>query len=73
VGYCPRYLFADIFDSMVKDSNFPKITVERVNLPPAPIGFRLLCRADLRVTGGVKPFSSATFQPIVDELVPAGI
>lgn len=73
VGYCPRYLFVDIFNSMVKDSSFPEITVERVNPPPAPIGFRLLCRAVLRVTDGVKPFSSATFQPLVDELVPAGI
>lgn len=73
VGYCPRYLLSDVFDSMVKDSSFPEITVERVNLPPAPIGFRVLCRAVLRVVGGKEPFSSATFQPLADELVPAGI
>jgi len=67
VGFCPRYLFADTFDSMVKDHRLPEIVIEQVNLPPAPIRFRLLCRA--RMFSQEPPFSGEMFQPLVADFV----
>ncbi len=64
LGYTPRYLFADCFDRMMKDTDWPKIIVEKVNPAPAPIQFRLLCRAEMQLDTGVTPFSGKRFRPV---------
>lgn len=72
LGYCPRYLFADTFDSLVRDQKNPRVRIVRLNPPPAPIHYRLLCEARFRLRAGVRPFTSDRFRPIVSELAPAG-
>jgi hypothetical protein len=44
IGYCPQYLRADILWLLLQKRNL-RITVDEVNLPPAPIQFRVMCRA----------------------------
>lgn len=68
LGYCPRYLFADTFDSMVRNEDWPRITIEQVNPPPAPVRFRIFCRVEIRLEGGIEPFSSDQFQPFSTKL-----
>ncbi|HEU0122637.1 MAG TPA: HIRAN domain-containing protein [Bryobacteraceae bacterium] len=46
VGYLPRYFCNDFFD-LAEGGIYPEISVERVNSSPAPIQFRLLCKAIL--------------------------
>jgi hypothetical protein len=70
VGYCPRYLFVDTFSQMVKDQRLPKILVEKVNPSPAPIRFRILCRAFFELKPSVRPFSGPMFQPLKEEMHP---
>ena len=50
VGYLPRYLCAD-YSQMFSEGVLPTITVERVNPAPAPVQFRLLCKAVARSAG----------------------
>jgi hypothetical protein len=47
IAYCPRYLRAD-FLRLFNWGLLPTINVERVNPPPAPIQFRVLCRSVMR-------------------------
>jgi hypothetical protein len=67
VGYCPRYLRSDILTLMAPGigENSPRVTVVRVNPPPAPIQYRVLCRVEMRWGAGFEPFSGPEFQPIV--------
>ncbi len=71
VGYCPRYLLDDTFKLMDKDQNLPRVTVERVNQPPAPIQFRLLCQMTMQWSENFQPFSSPTYQPLEPDIVTA--
>ncbi len=64
LGYCPRYLFADSFEFMKRDQEWPRVSVEKVNPAPAPIRFRLLCRAEMRLSKERRPFEGPDFQPI---------
>ncbi len=64
IGYCPRYLQAD-FLKLVKRDDSLKITVERVNPPPAPIQLRVLCKALTRWPEGFNPFDSEEYEPLV--------
>jgi hypothetical protein len=62
VGYCPRYLAQDFLKLV---SSFPeqvKVTVERVNPPPTPLQFRLLCSLTAPWLEGFEPFSSPSYQ-----------
>ena len=46
VGYCPRYLLDDAYsllDHSKEQEQMLEIVVERTNLAPAPLQFRLLC------------------------------
>ncbi len=63
IGYCPRYLTAD-FLQLLQWNLSPNIAVERVNLPPAPIQFRVLCRSVIRWPEGFRPFSGTEYEPI---------
>jgi len=69
VGYCPRYLTQDFFDLIC---NFPQqvhVQVERVNQPPTPIQFRLLCNLTATWTDDFQPFSSPIYQTISAQAV----
>jgi hypothetical protein len=65
VGYCPRFLRGDINKLMKDVKNQPILTVERVNLPPAPLQYRVLCRLTMNWPSGFEPFSDSEYQPIV--------
>ncbi|MGH9608918.1 MAG: HIRAN domain-containing protein [Bryobacteraceae bacterium] len=65
VGYCPRFLSNEIGRLMASGNNPPCVTVERVNPPPAPIQFRILCRLRMKWTPGFQPFDSTEYQPLV--------
>lgn len=64
VGFCPCYLLEDILDLLSQDSRTAQIAVERINPPPAPLQFRLLCSLTLRWPAGFQPFSGNVYQPI---------
>lgn len=65
VGYCPRYIRGDIADLLENVScERVEVTVERVNLPPVPIQFRVLCRLKLRWPPGFRPFSTPEYLPV---------
>lgn len=59
VGYVPRYLVQDLHALR----GTVTVTVERVNLPPAPIQFRLLCRIEAPWPDGFSPCSGELFAP----------
>lgn len=59
IGYVPRYLVDDLHAL----GNAASVTVERVNRPPAPIQFRLLCRIDAPWPVGFAPCSGPMFAP----------
>jgi len=67
VGYCPRYLVSDISDLLDQSPEKLKVLVERVNQPPTPLQFRLLCHLTARWTQGFQPFSNETYQPLAQE------
>src|SRR5439155_17837971 len=64
VGYCPRYLQGDFRTLLKADAQSLDITVARVNPPPAPVQFRVLCRALMRWPAGFKPFNEPEYEPI---------
>jgi hypothetical protein len=64
VGYCPRYLTADIFNLTGNCPDYPEVLVERVNLPPAPLQVRLLCNLTTCWPEGYAPFADEIYQPI---------
>jgi len=64
IGYCPRYLRAD-FLQLLKWDLSPRITVERVNRPPAPVQFRVLCKSVTRWPEGFRPFSTDEYKSLV--------
>lgn len=67
VGYCPRYLLAEIFELLQQNSNL-EVRVERLNKPPTPLQFRLLCKMSVNAINNFRLFSSSQCQPINAEL-----
>ncbi len=63
IGYCPRYLRSEIL-RLIALGSLPKITVERVNRAPAPVQFRLLCKAVMKWPSGFQSFNEPDFQPL---------
>ena len=61
IGYCPRYLNSDLLTALAQPDEPPRITVERVNPPPAPPQVRLLCRLTARTTPEFSFFTSGDF------------
>ena len=64
LGYCPRYLAADIFDALQQNPQSVCVRVERVNPAPTPIQFRLLCNMIVQWKHNFVPFSSQDYQSI---------
>ncbi|MGG6294968.1 HIRAN domain-containing protein [Leptolyngbya sp. AN02str] len=67
VGYCPRYLTQDFFELICQFPQQVNVTVERVNPPPTPIQFRLLCSLTAAWSEGFQPFSSPIYQPLTKD------
>ncbi len=64
VGFCPRYMLDDILHLWDRVPNSVRVTVERVNLPPAPVRFRLRCRLTSEWPAGFQPFAGFEHQAI---------
>lgn len=67
VGYVPRYLGGD-FLKLIDLGSSPRIAVERVNPPPAPVQFRVLCKAIMEWPAGFEPCSGPEYRPLVPAL-----
>ncbi|HAX88987.1 MAG TPA: DNA-binding protein [Cyanobacteria bacterium UBA11370] len=67
VGYCPRYLLAEVFELLRRNSKL-EVRVERVNKPPTPLQFRLLCKMNVDVIDDFRPFSTRQYQPLIAEM-----
>jgi hypothetical protein len=68
VGYLPDYLITDIVELVARRAPMD-VRVERVNLPPAPVHYRLLCRLTAAWPEGFEPFAGERFEPLVAEEV----
>ena len=70
VGYCPRYLLEDILKIISQHPEVVRVEVDRLNQPPTPLQFRLLCKmtADWR---DFRPFSSPMYQPVSSDVLAA--
>jgi len=68
VGYCPRYLRED-FLTLMDEGSSPTVSVVRVNPPPAPVQFRVLCRVEMRWPKGFEPFAGFEFQPLIGRAI----
>ena len=66
VGYCPRYLYLEVFDILRREPSLVDLRVERVNLPPIPLQFRLLCHITVRHQDDLHPFSNQIYQPLIE-------
>ncbi|MDF0553198.1 HIRAN domain-containing protein [Kamptonema sp. UHCC 0994] len=67
VGYCPRYLNREFFE-LLKNASLIEVRVERVNQPPTPLQFRLLCNITAQCYDDFCPFSSDEYQPFLGEV-----
>ncbi|PSB51336.1 DNA-binding protein [filamentous cyanobacterium Phorm 6] len=68
VGYCPRYLNSEIFEVLLRNPSLVEVRVERVNQPPTPLQFRLLCNITAQCYDDFCPFSSDEYQPFIGEV-----
>ncbi|MCC6586962.1 MAG: DNA-binding protein [Bryobacterales bacterium] len=64
IGYCPRYLRQEILSTLTAGDQSAEVTVQRVNPPPAPEQFRVLCRLAMRWVH--QPLSGPEFRPLID-------
>ena len=64
VGYCPRYLVEDIVHLSSDCLELPEVAVERVNPPPCPLQFRLMCNMTACWPGDWKPLSTEHYHLI---------
>lgn len=65
LGFVPRYLCEDVHSLQdVAGVDGVSVRVHRVNAPPTPAQFRLLCSLDAPWPPGFRPLSSRDFEPI---------
>ena len=62
LGYLPRYIAHDVAPLLLDRPNDFVVEVERVNGPPAPVNFRLMCRLRGRWPEGRAPFSNEAYR-----------
>ena len=67
LGYGPRYLCGELLKLMAASPDSPVVTVERVNLSPAPVQLRILCHLRMKWADGFAPFSGDEYQPIIGD------
>jgi len=65
IGFLPRYLLTDCWKLIrsKKDKDI-RVTIEKLNPPPAPIQQRVLCRLEAPCLEGFKPCTSEEYEPI---------
>jgi hypothetical protein len=65
LGFVPRYLCEDVHGiQQLVGQDGVRVRVHRVNPPPTPAQFRLLCALDAPWPMGFRPLSSPDFEPI---------
>ncbi len=64
VGYCPRYLSDVGFEVSRQSLSLIDVVVERINMAPAPLQFRLLCHMTVQMSQEERPFLGAMYQPV---------
>lgn len=64
VGYFPRYLARE-FSPVLDYSQYAPVQVLRVNQPPAPIQFRVMCCFELKPPASAKLFGGDEFTPLI--------
>jgi hypothetical protein len=65
LGYCPRYLTADITQLLQLNPRSILVEVEKVNPAPNPMQFRILCKMKMKAEDDFNFFSGEEYQPIV--------
>ena len=65
LGFCPRYLTADITQILKQNSESVSVEVEKVNPAPNPMQFRILCKMTVRTEDSFNFLSGREYQPIV--------
>ncbi|MEY2830899.1 MAG: hypothetical protein RLZZ574_157 [Cyanobacteriota bacterium] len=65
LGYCPRYLTADISQLLKQNPRSILVEVEKVNLAPNPMQFRVLCKMQIKVENNFNFLAGEEYQPIV--------
>ena len=68
LGYCPRYLTADLAQIFQQDSKSVTVEVKKVNLVPSPMQFRVLCKMTVEVENSFEFLSDREYQPLVSSL-----
>lgn len=63
VGYFPRYLAADV-SGVIEHTRFAPVRVLRVNPPPAPLQYRVMCCFELHPPDGARLFAGEEFMPM---------
>ncbi|BAZ14892.1 hypothetical protein NIES4071_67620 [Calothrix sp. NIES-4071] len=66
VGYCPRYLFAEVIEQ-IKQKSRVEIRVEHVNAPSTPFQYRLMCEMTFDIKNEGRLFDGLQYQPLVIE------
>jgi hypothetical protein len=67
IGFCPQYINQNFFELIKRFPQKVQVTLEKVNLPPAPLQFRLLCSLTAPWEEDFQPFTSNLYQPLVPE------
>jgi hypothetical protein len=67
VGFLPNYMLDDCWDLIRQHENI-EVNVERVNLSPAPIQQRIVCRMQATKKNGFTPLSSDIYEPLIGKL-----
>lgn len=69
MGYFPRYLAGDI-SPVLDEARFAPVKVLRVNMPPAPIQYRIMCCFQIHPPNGEEFFVGEEFKAIgsIDQL-----
>ncbi|MFY9225274.1 MAG: DNA-binding protein [Blastocatellia bacterium] len=62
LGYLPSFLMENWVE-IIKDGDW-YVSVQGINLPPAPLQFRLLCRMTFAQHINFQPFTNEIYQPI---------
>jgi hypothetical protein len=65
VGFCPRYLIGDFIQLIGKQPAAVKVVVEKVNLAPTPLQFRLMCKLTAQGQQSFQPFSGDEYKLLV--------
>jgi hypothetical protein len=71
IGFVPRYLCQDVHALMAAAGEQAQARVQRVNAPPTPAQFRVLCSLDAPWPQGFRPLAHPDFE-VLHAFVPAG-